>query len=235
MKSPNSQSPRRAIAGFSLIELMVVVLIIGILAGFVVPAVNGVGRSSSLVAAGNSVVDMVNFARQEAMTKNTMTALIVLGDQPNPPTSPSGQQDVSQDYRALTVVEYDPVAGWSQITAWEILPAGIIFDFKDQANSTFFANSPQTFPFISRFEGQQTPPVKFQGVQVQSGVGYAGRIFMPNGALQNPEQPAQLRLVEGFSQGGQLVYTHRGSQQAAANYYDVAIIGMTGIAKVNRP
>lgn len=235
MKQPSASHSHHA-AGFSLIELLTVVLIIGIIAGFVVPAVNGIGHSSSLANAGNAVVDMINLARQEAMTKNTMTALVVLGRQPN--IQPTGQAFADEAYRALTVVEYDSVAGWSQITQWEILPTGIVIDCNDAATdptnsnyNSFLKNSPVTFPFLAH--GQQNPPVSFQGQQVASNA-YAARIFMPNGALQNPEQPAQLRLVEGYFQGNGVIYTNRNGQRSG-NQYDIAILGMTGTTKVTRP
>jgi prepilin-type N-terminal cleavage/methylation domain-containing protein len=209
---------------FTLIEMLVVVMIIGILLGLVVPAVNGFGRSSALTTGGNLVVNLANFARQQAVSKNTMTALVLLGN-----------QGTDTDFRAFTVLEFDPVAGWSRTNQWEILPVGVVVDRNDAANCTFLTNSPQPFPFLTRFTGQKNPPVTFEGQQVADQKGYAARIFMPNGALQNPEQPAQIRLVQGFSQGNQVVYTSHDGQGKAANYYDVVIVGMTGTAKVDRP
>ncbi|MEI9898085.1 MAG: prepilin-type N-terminal cleavage/methylation domain-containing protein [Chthoniobacter sp.] len=221
MKKPISFYHRGAVRAFSLIELLVVVMIIGIIMGFVVPAVNGFGRSSALTTGGNLVVNMVNLARQNAVTKNTMTALVLLKD-----------QGTDQDFRAFAVLEYDPVAGWSQTGQWATLPVGVVVDRNDTANCTFLANSPQTFPFLSRFPGQKNPPVTYQGQPVTA---YATRIFMANGGLQNPQDPAQLRLVQGFNQGSQVIYTSRAGPGTAANYYDITILGMTGTTKVDRP
>jgi prepilin-type N-terminal cleavage/methylation domain-containing protein len=215
---------QRARRAFSLLELMVVVMIIGILTGLVVPAVDGIGKSSALTTGGALVAHLVDYARQEAMTKNTLTALVVLGN-----------QGTDADFRALAVLEYDPVTGWSQTGNWEMLPTGITVDCTDTINCSFLLNSPQPFPFLTRFAGQMNPPVRFRGVQVADHAGYAARIFLPNGALQNPEQPAQLRLVEGYVQGGQTTYTNRSGGQAPDNYYDVAILGMTGTTKIDRP
>ncbi|EDY21712.1 hypothetical protein CfE428DRAFT_0957 [Chthoniobacter flavus Ellin428] len=230
MKQLCSPHRRGFAAGFSLVELLVVIMIIGILLGLVVPAVNGIGRSSGLTTGGNTVVDLVNYAREEAMTKNTMTALVVLGQQPTQTV-----QDVDNSYRALTVLEFDPVTGWSQIREWEILPTGIVIDCNDPVNCSFLTHSPQPFPFLSRISGTVNPPVKYRGQQVLDGAGYAARIFLSNGSLQNPEQPAQLRLVEGFFQGNRVVYTNHHSGGIAANFYDIAILGMTGTTKINRP
>ena len=61
------------------------------------------------------------------------------------------------------------------------------------------------------------------------------RIFLSNGALQNPEKPAQLRLVEGFYENRRVTYTRPDGQGKPANYYDVAILGLTGTTKMSRP
>lgn len=59
--------PRSA---FSLVELLIVVAIIGIIAGFGVPAVTGVLRGSSLTTATSQLTDTLSLARQHAISKN---------------------------------------------------------------------------------------------------------------------------------------------------------------------
>lgn len=207
---------------FTLIELLAVIAIIALVAVMVVPAIGGFGRSSALTTSGNMVTSMASLARQNAMSKNTMTALVLLG-----------QQGTDQDFRALALLEFDPVAGWSQTGAWEMLPPGIVVDRNDPANCTFLANSPQ-FPFLNRGATQNNPPARFRGQQVAAN-GFAARIFLANGALQNPEKAAQLRLVEGFYEKNRVTYTRPDRQGKPANYYDVAILGLTGMTKVSRP
>ncbi len=56
--------------GFSLLELLVVMTIIIVLAALAVPAFTNFGRANTLSAAGQQVVDTLNFARQTAMTKS---------------------------------------------------------------------------------------------------------------------------------------------------------------------
>jgi uncharacterized protein (TIGR02596 family) len=57
-------------AAFSLIELLVVIGIIVTLAALVVPAVNHLGQANTLSAAGQSVIDALNLARQTALTRS---------------------------------------------------------------------------------------------------------------------------------------------------------------------
>jgi uncharacterized protein (TIGR02596 family) len=55
---------------FSLVELLTVIAIISILATLSITAFNQISRASKLAAAGQSLVDNLNLARQTAMTKN---------------------------------------------------------------------------------------------------------------------------------------------------------------------
>ena len=55
---------------FSLVELLTVIAIISILAALSVTAFNQISRASKLAAAGQSLVDNLNLARQTAITRN---------------------------------------------------------------------------------------------------------------------------------------------------------------------
>jgi uncharacterized protein (TIGR02596 family) len=61
-----SNTSRKA---FSLVELLIVVLIIGIVAGFAVPAVQGMLKGSQLSQASGQLVDTLALARQTALSK----------------------------------------------------------------------------------------------------------------------------------------------------------------------
>lgn len=190
--------------------------IIAILVGVSISAL-GSSRSTSLVAGGNLVSNLAALAQQNAVSQNTLTALVVLGG-----------QGTADDYRSIAVIKYQAGVGWSQVTKWEVLPPGIMVDSSNTTACTFLANSPQPFPFNN---SQSYLPVPYQGKQVTK---YAARIFLPNGGLQNPAQPAKIRLVAGFLQSNSVVYTQPASG-GTANYYDVAILGTTGAVKIIRP
>jgi uncharacterized protein (TIGR02596 family) len=57
---------------FSLVELLVVVAVIGIVATFAVPAVQGMLKGSSLTSASSALVDQMSLARQHALSKNRL-------------------------------------------------------------------------------------------------------------------------------------------------------------------
>ncbi len=224
MSRPAAIVSPRAPHAFSLMELITVVAIISIVATLVISSVNGFGRSAALTTSGNRVVNLATLARQTAVSKNTMTALVLLAN-----------QGTDHDYRAFTVMVYDRNAGWSQVGEWELLPDGIVVDRNDLTVCSILDNSPQPFPFLNRDPQQTNPPVFYKGQQLKNPDGYAARIFLPTGALQNPEKSAQIRVVEGFPNGSKVAYTHGNGAGGPANYYDIAIIGLSGITKISRP
>jgi prepilin-type N-terminal cleavage/methylation domain-containing protein len=219
-KTPMSRQNSRS--AFSLVELLAVIVVIAIIMGIVVPSLSGLGRGPALTAAGSTVNNMVSLARQHAMSRNTLTALVILAN-----------QGTESDYRALAVLEYKPRIGWTQVGGWETLPVGITVDV-DPAECSFMLNSPNPFPFLT-VNNQENPPIQFQSTPVRSPGGYAARIFTPGGGLQNADKPAQIRLVPGNVVGGSIQYKQRNDAGKPANYFDIAIIGATGATKISRP
>ena len=55
---------------FSLVELLVVIAVIGIVATFAVPAVQGMLKGSALTTASGLMVDQMSLARQHSLSKN---------------------------------------------------------------------------------------------------------------------------------------------------------------------
>lgn len=190
-----------------------------LLLALTVPMTAGMIGASRLTTGGHKVAGLVSSARQTAMSKNTMTALVLLA-----------HQNSDEDGRAFTILEYDPGEGWVQSQPWEVLPDGVVVDLSNSADCTFMANSPSLFPFVSN--GQPNPPVQHRGSPVQPPDGYAARLFLPGGGLANAEVPARIRLVEGSVAQGTVVYAGGGT---VSNYCDITIIGDTGQIKIDRP
>jgi uncharacterized protein (TIGR02596 family) len=69
MANPKRQIPH----GFTIVELLIVVAIMGILMVLTLPAVSSLMQSSDLTRAGQMLADQVNLARQMASAQNTVT------------------------------------------------------------------------------------------------------------------------------------------------------------------
>jgi len=208
---------------FTLVEMLAVAALVVTVMLFAIPAVHGVGRAQGLASGGNKIANLLGNARQQAMSRNILTAAVVI----------TGTR-TEADYRTVGLFFYGPQGQWLQSGAWETLPLGVTIDPQDLENSTFLENSPP----LPTSAAAGLLPLRFHERDLQTS-DYACRIFLPNGALSNPEQPAQLRLVEGTvdtSAGHPIIrYERAAGRDGIRNYYDVAIVGTTGALKISRP
>lgn len=67
---------RRTEQGFTLAELLVVIAVVGILAGVVMPGFRGLIDRNNLTSAANDMVLAVNYARSEAMRRGRDTRVV---------------------------------------------------------------------------------------------------------------------------------------------------------------
>jgi prepilin-type N-terminal cleavage/methylation domain-containing protein len=217
------RTPRHPAAAFTLIEMLAVVAILGAVLALAIPAFQHLGQANALSSAGNRTANFIGAARQNSTSRNVLTSLIIL--------TGTGTE---ADYRTIGLFERGVAGTWSQIGSWESLPTGITFDAGDRINCSYLENSPIQ-PALTDPNGG--PAIRFFGRDIEPSQ-MAYRVFLPTGSLSNPDQPAQLRLVEGIIEGAgenrSVRYTRR-KNRGTANYYDVAIIGATGSPKIIRP
>lgn len=103
----------RSLQGFTLLELLAVVAIIGILMTVITPAAMSSFRSSGITQAGNTVADIMSTARQNAMSRNVATAVLLVRQH---------SSDQTLAGRALTLMRRDADMTWRQDGGWFLLP-----------------------------------------------------------------------------------------------------------------
>lgn len=115
MRSPR----RRAFAGFTLVELLVVAGIIAMMIGLSALAVKGVNTSAVSKAAAQ-VASGLSLARQTAITKNTSAAFLIANQ--------TGGGFPEDAFRHWAVVYSNRGQGtWTLSKDWEALPNGAVF------------------------------------------------------------------------------------------------------------
>jgi uncharacterized protein (TIGR02596 family) len=114
--------------GFTLIELLVVIAIMGILLVMIVPSVSGIGKGYRVTAGAQALIDQLNRARQEALSRNRMVEVQFLRAPRNGITN----------YSATRLVTLDSTNGTAQATTNRMvwLPDGVVIGTNGSMTST---------------------------------------------------------------------------------------------------
>jgi prepilin-type N-terminal cleavage/methylation domain-containing protein len=190
---------------FSLVEMLTVLAIMSILTVLTMSSVSSL-RSTALTASGNQMVDVLAMARQNSISRNSDTAIVI-------------KSEGVGAYRAYCLLEATrqddgSLGTWTTLTPWRYLGQGVVFE-SGQSGDTFtttLPSLPKSLPTSFPFQGQS--------IDLTSTTVY--QCYQPDGTLlggQNP--PIRLRLTEVA-----------GPQ---ANYYDLVFVSNTGVTKIERP
>lgn len=97
---------KRRQSGFTIVELMIVVTLIGILAAVAVPGFRGLIESNRLTSAANSVIGILNYARSEAVRRGERVQVLPVGGSYN-----NGLQVVLADDTDTVIRQIEPMPG----------------------------------------------------------------------------------------------------------------------------
>gem|GEM_PF-845642 len=207
---------------FTLLELLVVMAIMGIIVMLMIPSLKSIGGGTSLTGEGNRIASLIIQARQNAMSKNALTALVVITD-----------PGLAANLSAASLWESTPrsdgtsptPADWKQISKWEVLRKGVVFvpPTGTQMDPPAVVTNP---PF----------PVLNQAGKALAADGFVCKIFLPAGGLL-AGKPGLINLAEGFIAPGDTAptYTNKKADGTPANLYTITIIAATGHLVVERP
>jgi prepilin-type N-terminal cleavage/methylation domain-containing protein len=204
-----SPRPFLSRAAFSLVELLAVLAIVALLMSMLAPAVTGMGKARELDTRSFQVGELVQMARQNAMTKNAMTALVIPLD---PALSANGRLVALFELSSSTTPK-----AWRQVSRWtELGDSVVIMDCVDSAPAL-------TTPL---------PAMEHAGQKIST---WKTLIFLPDGSLLNAQ--ASMRLASGYYPSNTATPVFTGKMRSESQPVDVCeitILPATGKVKIDR-
>lgn len=156
------------VAGFTLIEMLVVITLIALIAGVAMPSVNSILRGSKLTQSAQLVIDQFTLARQTALTKNRSVEVRIYryGD----PETPGEDKNIATSgrYRAIQLFEIADSGTATAMGNLVRLSSSMMFD-SGATLSTLIgsAASSPTVPTLTT-SGSQTLSVSTMGTNYDS-------------------------------------------------------------------
>jgi prepilin-type N-terminal cleavage/methylation domain-containing protein len=183
---------KRRTNGFTLIEMLVVLVIVGIMVGLAIPAVTNLMKSGGVSAASRHVSSTLSLARQYAITHRTKTRVIF----PYSATTGVGLSQAPQYLTYAVVAKDSTSAGWAYVGKWEFLPLGVVF-LKVGAGALNDPVSMQrdlAMPFPSTVAGYSNTPLAYiefnpTGVASLAGASQAGTLTFQEGLIDGTGIP----------------------------------------------
>lgn len=165
--------------GFTLVELLAVIVIMALLLTAVVPSISGLARGAALRGATLQVRTALAQSRQRAIMFHGQGGVLF----------PTYDNDTNTGFRAITIIARQrcgPIDPWSNVTDWVFLPAGVVFDSRlatvgNQMGAITNADNPRL-----HLQGARTPLCWFDH---WGGRGLGGAVNLMEGWVDNDGTP----------------------------------------------
>jgi prepilin-type N-terminal cleavage/methylation domain-containing protein len=139
-------------AGFSLVELLVVIAVIAILTGLAVPAMRGMVGASGLRGATNSITTAFDQARFAAIENATPTYLGFPGSSFTSPSNPSLRSSSFIIFRERSPNEPVTDPQFKPLSRWITLPRGVLLDLSSTQLDPSIGST--AAPILPQLDGQ---------------------------------------------------------------------------------
>jgi uncharacterized protein (TIGR02596 family) len=202
LRTPMTNHRTRA---FSLIELLVVIAVIGIVASFAIPAVQGSLRGSALTTSAGMLTDQMSLARQHALSKNRVVEVRFYRYADNEQPGEDVEDPSTGHFRAFQLFEVSDSAIVIPIGKVTRLPETIIMNHGERL-STIIGEDIATRLVKSSDLNRKLDPELPRGVKHN----YEYRMFR-----FNPDGTTSLSptgKIDGGSKGGRWFITVHASQ-----------------------
>ncbi len=183
--------------GFSLLELIVVILIIGIIAAFAVPATSTILRGSQLTQSSQIIVDQISLARQHALTKNRQVEVrFIRYEDPEVPgdVGPDGQPGAFRAIHVLELVDNPPPGASGtvkledvlriQLDKPQLLPQSVVMNATSDFSTLIGNAAPlsSSLTKVSKGEVKQDKSAPKLSRKIEDNYEYVSFRFLPEGS-----------------------------------------------------
>jgi len=219
---------------FSLIEIMAVMAVITMTAGFVVSALKGLVGGNAVDAGATKLGGLLNLARSEAIAQHTIVRFVVATN-----WTPG---DADGSMRRVSLWAWQPESGqYLPITKWEELPVGLILEkgIPDYVRTAAYAQSDAATVRGSSVLADDSAAAASFAAETNFGTISTRYIeFNPNGSARIPgsaDRQAIFVAAQGYADASNNITHTAVAAGHAANWAQLNVDTLTGRTHVYRP